>query len=207
MCGSELQSLSYIEVHAYFKSLLFMLCGWVIHANYVQHVISSYNYSLIGSSVFWCCAVMCGLPYLSVSRIKDVLLVGRISFLFYFVFMCYAVRTYCYSLLLCVPKSFDSLLFLERGFIIISYMSYLLLNCYVYELLGLRFELRGLSVFLLFTLPLVIVSSTIGLASSVDFFYKTKRNYLRSYVFRFFLKSGQLSKDWFIFMSLILLYL
>ena len=207
LCGSELQSLSYIEVHAYFKSSLFMLCGWVIHANYVQHVVSSYNYSLIGSSVFWCCAVMCGLPYLSVSRIKDVLLIGGVSFLYYFVFMCYAARTYCYSLLLCAPKSFGSLLFLERGFIIFSYMTYLLFNCYAYELLGLRFELGGLSVVLLFTLPLVFVGSIARLAPSVDFFYKIKRNCLRSYAFRYFLKSGQVSKDWPIFISLIFLYL
>jgi len=61
--GSESQSLSYVEVHAYFKSLLFMLCRWAIHSNYVQHVISNYNYLILGSVVFWCSCVMCGLPF------------------------------------------------------------------------------------------------------------------------------------------------
>lgn len=207
MCGSELQSLCYIEIHAYFKSLLFMLCGWIIHANYIQHVISGYNYSLISSSLFWCCAVMCGLPYFSVSRIKDVLLIGGVSFSFYSLFMCYAARTFCYSLLLCIPKSLEPLLFLERGFIIFSYILYLSLNCYVYSLLGYRFELGGLSIFLLFILPLVFISFVFGLSSSVDYFYKMKSNHLRSYVFRYFLKSGQISKDWAIFVFVLFFYL
>jgi len=207
MCGSEIQSLSYVEVHAYFKSLLFMLCGWAIHANYVQHVVSSYNYLIVSSSLFWCCAVMCGLPYLSVSGIKDVLLVGGISFFFYLLFMSYAYRTCNYSLLLCCPSSLESLTFLEGGFIMLSYVVYLLTSCYFYELLGLRLEFRGLSVFILFLLPVMLLGLLITLVSSVDYFYKTKRFYLRSYVFGHFLKSGQLSKDWFIFILFIFFYL
>ena len=207
MCGSEVQSLSYVEAHAYFKSLLFMLCRWAIHANYVQHVVSSYNYFIIGSSLFWCCAVMCGLPYFSVSGIKDVLLVGGISLFFYVLFMSYAFRTYNYSLLLCVPSSFESLIFLEGGFIMLSYVIYLFMSCYVYELLGLGFEFRRIPVFFIFCIPLLLLSLLITLVSSVDYFYKIKRFFLRSYVFRHFLKSGQLSKDWFIFICLILFYL
>merc|ERR1719477_477540 len=91
--GSERQSLSYVEVHAYFKSLLFMLCGWAIHSNYVQYVVSSYNYLLLGSSVFWCSCVMCGLPFFSVARVKDVLLLGGCFIVFYLIFMAYAYRT------------------------------------------------------------------------------------------------------------------
>merc|ERR1712012_1285734 len=98
---SECQSLSYVEVHAYFKSLLFMLCGWAIHANYVQYVISSYNYLLLGSSVFWCSCVMCGLPFFSVAGIKDVLLLGGCFIFFYYlaylVFNLYVAEVFRYG--------------------------------------------------------------------------------------------------------------
>ena len=88
--GSECQSLSYVEVHAYFKSLLFMLCRWAIHSNYVQYLISNYNYLILGSVVFWCSCVMCGLPFFSVAGIKDVLLIRRCFIVFYLVFIVYA---------------------------------------------------------------------------------------------------------------------
>ena len=207
MCGSELQSLSYVEVHAYFKSLLFMLCGWSIHANYTQHVVSSYNYLIIGSSIFWCCAVMCGLPYFSVSRIKDILLIRRVSSFFYLIFMSYAFRTFSYSLLLGLPNSREPLTFLERRFIMFYYLIYLNFSCYVCELLRLRIELGGLPVFLLFILPILFAGILMTLVSSIDYFYKFKRTSIRAYVFGYFLKSGLISKKWFLFVFFFLVYL
>merc|ERR1712131_347197 len=170
MCGSESQSLSYVEVHAYFKSLLFMLCGWSIHANYTQNVLSSYNYLIIGSSLFWCCSVLC-----------------------YLVFMSYAFRTFSYSLLLSLPNSREPLTFLERRFIMVYYLLYLNLSCYVCELSGLRAELGGLSVLLLFLFPILFAGLVATLVSSIDCFYKFKRTSVRAYAFGYFLKSGLIS--------------
>merc|ERR1712157_683161 len=104
---------SYVEVHAYFKSLLFMLCRWAIHSNYVQYLISNYNYLVLGSSVFWCSCVMCGLPFFSVARIKDVLLIRSCFIVFYLIFIVYAYRTFYYSLLLRYARSYSPLLFLD----------------------------------------------------------------------------------------------
>jgi len=88
--GSECQSLFYVEVHALFKSLLFMLCGWVIHANYVQFVLSFYNYCAIRGAVLLSTVVMCGLPFFSVAGIKDVFLIGSLALFFVFSFLHYA---------------------------------------------------------------------------------------------------------------------
>merc|ERR1711873_331455 len=93
------------------KSLLFMLCRWAIHSNYVQYLISNYNYLVLGSSVFWCSCVMCGLPFFSVARIKDVLLIRSCFIVFYLIFIVYAYRTFYYSLLLRYARSYSPFLF------------------------------------------------------------------------------------------------
>jgi len=205
--GSECQSLSYVEVHAYFKSLLFMLCGWAIHANYVQYVISSYNYLLLGSSVFWCSCVMCGLPFFSVAGIKDVLLLGGCFIFFYLVFMAYAYRTFYYSILLTRPRFYSSLLFLEGGHIFTYYLVYLVFNLYVAEVFRYGFELGRILVLFIFLLPLFFSFLMIGsLNSSVDFYYSIKSFGLRLYVFSSLLSYRMALKDWSLFFLLLFLY-
>ena len=206
--GSECQSLCYVEVHAYFKSLLFMLCGWAIHSNYVQYVLSGYNYLLLGSSVFCCSCVMCGLPFFSVAGIKDILLIGCFSVYFYLLFVLYAYRTFYYSLLLSAPRFLESLVFLEGRHIFSYYVIYLILNFYLIDLFGFRQEIRGLLVLLVFLLPLLITFFIGGhLVSSVDFYYRIKSFGLRLRIFNSFLNSGFLIKDWSLFLILIVLYL
>jgi len=204
---SECQSLSYVEVHAYFKSLLFMLCGWAIHANYVQYVISSYNYLLLGSSVFWCSCVMCRLPFFSVARVKDVLLLRRCFIFFYLIFMAYAYWTFYYSILLTRPRFYSSLLFLEGRHIFTYYLVYLIFNLYVAEVFRYGFELRGILVLFIFLLPLLFSFLLIrSLNSSVDFYYSVKTFGLRLYVFSSLFSYRMAIKDWSLFFLLLFLY-
>merc|ERR1711915_963498 len=104
--GSECQSLSYVEVHAYFKS-----------------------------SVFWCSCVMCRLPFFSVAGIKDVLLLRGCFIFFYLIFMVYAYRTFYYSILLTRPRFYSSLLFLEGRHIFTYYLVYLVLFIFLLPLI------------------------------------------------------------------------
>lgn len=196
MLGSESQSLSYVEIHAFFKSLLFMLCGWLIHSNYIQHVISGYNYYFLRSGVFWCCGFMCRLPFFSVARVKDMMLIGTISLCFYFIFLIYAYRTFNYSLLLRNPVSGSPLGFLEAGHILIVYVVYVLMSIYVCELPLLGKDLRGTRVLALLLLPVFLSLISGQLSYSVDLFYKIKRSAVRSYIFSSIFQSGQILKDW-----------
>jgi len=200
---SECQSLSYVEVHAYFKSLLFMLCRWAIHSNYVQYLISNYNYLILGSVVFWCSCVMCGLPFFSVARIKDVLLIRGCFIVFYLVFIVYAYRTFYYSLLLRYARAFNPLFFLEGGHIFSYYLFYSAINIYVYEIFRYGVELGGLLVFFIFLVPLLVAFLIFGsLNSSVDFYYLLKSSGLRLYVFSSAISYGLVLKDWSIFLIL-----
>ena len=205
--GSECQSLSYVEVHAYFKSLLFMLCRWAIHSNYVQYVISNYNYLILGSIVFWCSCVMCGLPFFSAAGIKDVLLIRSCFIIFYLVFICYAYRTFYYSLLLRYARAFNPLFFLEGGHIFSYYLLYSIFNIYVYEIFRYGIELRRFLIFFIFLVPLFISFLIFGsLNSSVDFYYSLKSSRLRLYVFSGIVSYGLVLKDWSIFLILFFLY-
>ena len=206
--GSESQSLSYVEIHAYFKSLLFMLCGWMIHANYVQYVRSSYNYNYLSSCVFWSSFVMCGLPFFSVARVKDVLLIGSLRIRFYSIFICYAYRTVSYSYLLSRPRSIEYLNFIEAGHIVFVYLLYLLLNGYVAEIRSFRVELGRLSILVLLLVPLtwcfyLYLSSIV----SIDFYYKLNTVRWRIYSFKTFLQNNFIKKSYFAIFVLILAYL
>jgi len=205
---SECQSLSYVEVHAYFKSLLFMLCGWAIHANYVQYVVSSYNYLLLGSSVFWCSCVMCGLPFFSVAGVKDVLLLGGCFIVFYLIFMAYAYRTFYYSILLIRPRFYSTLLFLEGRHIFTYYLVYLVFNLYVAEVFRYGLEFGRILVLVVFALPIIFSFLLIGsLNSSVDFYYSVKSFGLRLYIFSGLFSYRMVLKDWSAFLLLLFLYL
>lgn len=208
MMRSESQSLSYVEVHAYFKSLLFMLCGWMIHSNYVQYVGSSYNLCYLSSSVFWCCCVMCGLPFFSVARIKDVLLIRSCFIVFYLIFIVYAYRTFYYSLLLRYARSYSPLLFLESRHIFSYYLVYASFNIYIYEIFGYRAELGRFLVFLVLLSPVLLSFLFFGsLNSSVDFYYSSKSLGLRLYLFRSLFSYGLALKDWSMFLILLIFFI
>merc|ERR1711915_875584 len=166
--GSECQSLSYVEVHAYFKSLL-----------------------------FWCSCVMCRLPFFSVAGIKDVLLLRGCFIFFYLIFMVYAYRTFYYSILLTRPRFYSSLLFLEGRHIFTYYLVYLVFNLYVAEVFRYGFELGRILVLFIFLLPLIFSFLLAGsLNSSVDFYYSAKSSGLRLYVFSSLLSYRMAIKDW-----------
>lgn len=206
--GSECQSLSYVELHAYFKSLLFMLCGWAIHSNYVQYLISNYNYLILNSSVFWCSCVMCGLPFFSVAGIKDVLLIRRCFIIFYLVFIIYAYRTFYYSLLLRYARSYNSLFFLEGRHIFSYYLFYVLFNIYVYEIFRYGFDLRRFLVFFVILLPVLFSFLVFGsLNASVDIYYLFKSFRARLYVFSGLFSYGLVLKDWSMFLILFFFYI
>ena len=208
MMRSESQSLSYVEVHAYFKSLLFMLCGWMIHSNYVQYVGSSYDLCYLSSSVFWCCCVMCGLPFFSVSRIKDVLLLGSLGIRFYIIFVSYAYRTLSYSFLLRRSRFFDPLNFSEARHIVSIYLIYLCLNRYVAEISSFRIELRGSGIFLLLLFPLIwSLFLFVFISTSIDFYYKLKISSWRVYNFKTISHNNFLKKSYFTVVFISLLYL
>ena len=206
--GSECHSLSYVEAHAYFKSLLFMLCRWAIHSNYVQYLISNYNYLVLGSSVFWCSCVMCGLPFFSVARIKDVLLIRSCFIVFYLIFIVYAYRTFYYSLLLRYARSYSPLLFLESRHIFSYYLVYASFNIYIYEIFGYRAELGRFLVFLVLLFPVFLSFLFFGsLNSSVDFYYSSKSLGLRLYLFRSLFSYGLALKDWSMFLVLLIFFI
>ena len=208
MMGSESQSLSYVEVHAYFKSLLFMLCGWMIHSNYVQYSVSNYNFCYLSSSVFWCCCVMCGLPFFSVARIKDVLLIRSLGIRFYVVFISYAYRTLSYSFLLGRSRFLEPLNFSEARHIVSIYLIYLCLNSYVAEISSFRVEFRRSGVFLLLFIPIAwSILLFVFITTSVDFYYKLKISSWRVYNFKTISQNNFLKKSNFIVVFIILLYL
>lgn len=203
--GSEIGSLSYIEVHAFFKSLLFMLCGWLIHSNYIQHVDSRYNFYIIGGLVFFCCCVMCGLPFFSVSRIKDVILIRLFFFSFYVFFITYAYWTIIYSILLSSPVSWESMIFYEGGHIFFIYLFYFPLSFYLCESFGLGLEFRRTMVLGLMFLPLLYLCCSFFLVHSVDLNYKFKLSGSRLYLFGSLLKSFNLLKSGFLIVFIFLL--
>ena len=89
----------YVIVHACFKSLMFMVCRWCIHANFSQALSDSSNYRLLSGTLL-CCFCMAGLVFLRVSVIKDPILVGLVMRLRVVVFTVYVVATleYCLEL-------------------------------------------------------------------------------------------------------------
>ena len=130
---SELRGSNYILVHAFFKSLLFMSCGWLIHANFSQFVKSNYNYSLISRCIFFLCFVMCGLPFFSVARIKDVVLFSPLSGFFFIIFFVYAGTTILYSKKLSSIVSKEHIIISEVGSIILIYCIYFILNFFCFS--------------------------------------------------------------------------
>lgn len=190
MLGSEMESSMYVEAHAYFKSLLFMFCGWIIHANYVQHINSNYNNQIIMRCVFMCCANMCGMPMMSVSRMKDVLLLRNRNYSFHLIFFFYAMCTLYYSASLRKPRRGESIKFIDGCFILSALLLYSLFSYYVVDLFGL---LARAGCFRLLVLSVLLYSGLIlrpNLAySSVDIPYKFKGPQIRLYHFGSFIKS------------------
>ena len=205
MMGTDSVSLSYSLIDGLLKFLLVLLCGWLTHANYVQHTISKYNYQFLRSSVFWCCRFMCGLPFCVGFELKDLIVLGSVSLMIYFIFLVYACRTFSYGVILGDPVPAVTLNFLESGHILVMYAFYILLSAYVCELPSLGAEWRRMGVFtplyLFFLLPLL----SIRLAYYVDLFYKIKR--LNIFGIIGMSQSGQYSKNWAVLLSLLFLLL
>jgi len=91
--------LLYVIVHACFKSLMFMVCGWCIHANFSQSLRDMSNYRVMGSTAL-CCFCMAGLVFLGVAVIKDPILIGLVMGSIVCLFVIYVVATleYCVEL-------------------------------------------------------------------------------------------------------------
>ena len=96
--GSRL-GLLYVIIHACFKSLMFMVCGWCIHANFSQSLGDMSNYRLMSSTAL-CCFCMARLVFLRVAVIKDPILIGVILRSVVALFIVYVVATleYCVEL-------------------------------------------------------------------------------------------------------------
>jgi len=97
--GRSRLRLLYVIVHACFKSLMFMVCGWCIHANFSQSLRDTSNYRVMGSTVL-CCLCMARLVFLGVAVIKDPILIGLVMGLVVRLFTIYVVATleYCVEL-------------------------------------------------------------------------------------------------------------
>jgi len=96
--GARLRLL-YVIIHACFKSLMFMICRWCIHANFSQSLGDMSNYRIMGSTAL-CCFCMAGLVFLGVAVIKDPVLIRLIMGSIVFLFIIYVVATleYCVEL-------------------------------------------------------------------------------------------------------------
>ena len=121
LLGGGQVAVLYIFVHAYFKSLMFMICGYHIHATNTQSIVNSNNTVLMVGSLV-CLATMSGYPFLNVAKIKDQFLFvrGANSFLMVHVFLLYAWATCMYSMRLSTVRSANSTMFSIGGVYVVG---------------------------------------------------------------------------------------
>jgi len=116
LLGSTQVAVLYVFIHAYFKSLMFMICGYHIHATNTQSIVNSNNTVLMVASLI-CLATMSGYPFFNVAKIKDQFLFTRRvdSFLLIHVFLAYAWSTVVYSMRLSTVRSANTVMFSVGG--------------------------------------------------------------------------------------------
>ena len=87
----------YVFVHAFFKSLMFMIVGWQIHGSNSQSS-SNDNNSYILIPTLLALLTMCGLIYFNVAIVKDQIITGSNGQNFLeLIFVFYALTTVFYS--------------------------------------------------------------------------------------------------------------
>ena len=158
----------YVFVHAYFKSLMFMICGYHIHATNTQGIVNSNNTVLMVGSLV-CLATMSGYPFFNVAKIKDQFLFvrGWESFLFVHVFILYAWATVVYSMRLSTLRAANLVLFSVGG---------------IYVVRALLLSLGG------FARGCLSVGSTYGVATLVEsLLFLVLLKYLVQVVFNYYL--------------------
>lgn len=115
LLGSAQVAVLYVFIHAYFKSLMFMICRYHIHATNTQSIVNSNNTVLTVGSLI-CLATMSGYPFFNVAKIKDQFLFTRgvDGFLLVHVFLFYAWSTAVYSMRLSTMRSANAVAFSIR---------------------------------------------------------------------------------------------
>lgn len=93
-------TMSYVYVHAFFKSLIFIVCRIIIHAIKVQ-LIREMTIKSNKALIFFRCVIMIGFPFLSVSIIKDrFILNNSISIKVFCLIYAYSTVAYSISLIM-----------------------------------------------------------------------------------------------------------
>lgn len=93
-------TMSYVYVHAFFKSLIFIVCRIIIHAIKVQ-LIREITIKSNKALIFFRCVIMIGFPFLSVSIIKDrFILNNSISIKVFCLIYAYSTVAYSISLIM-----------------------------------------------------------------------------------------------------------
>lgn len=201
----NLFSLFYITVHAFFKSLMFMSCGWSIHGNFVQWVSSNYNF-IFFRSFFICVINMLRLFSLSVSLLKDqILLYGNYFIIFIFIF--YASATLYYSLTLLKISSFGKYKFQENDIFIITFLLFSLFNLFCFFFFNIVLKISLFVLLFLFLLIYLIKNKIyyFSFLQIIDIYYR-KMNFsfnLRTFQFSFLFLTFN---NFFLFIILIILF-
>lgn len=116
LLGGTQVAVVYVFIHAYFKSLMFMICRYHIHGTNTQSIVNSNNTILMVGSLI-CLATMSGYPFFNVAKTKDQFLFtgGSDRPLLVCVFLFYAWSTVAYSIRLSTVRSANVVLFSASG--------------------------------------------------------------------------------------------
>lgn len=98
--GSMSHTISYVYVHAFFKSLMFIVCRVIIHAIKMQ-LIREITIKSNKILLFFGCVIIIRFPFLSVSVIKDRFILNN-SILIKIFCLIYAYSTISYSMALII---------------------------------------------------------------------------------------------------------
>jgi len=209
LIGTGIFSLLYVTVHAFFKSLMFMSCGWSIHGNFLQWVCSNYNLIFFRSFLF-CVFNMIRFFGLSVSLLKDQVLLFR-NYLIIIIFFFYACATLFYSISLLKVSSYGKLKFQESGIFILSFILFTLFN-FSFFFLGFSFFKVSLIFLLLFFSIIYLLknfSTFFFTTHLVDIYYSKINLSFNIGTYQFFLWLNFISYNFmyvFIFLTFLLIF-
>ena len=181
-------SIQYVLIHAFFKSLMFMICRWMIHGNFNQWV-SSHNNNVFNYLMWRAILSMIRMPFLRVSYVKDLILQMR-GFMLISVFMIYAFSTMIYSINLLSLSSYSLYKFLSRRWLFHILCIYMMMVLLFLSNIGIEVDMR-----LIYTLVnlgimilLLLVFAKIRTVTIVDIYYKRNMRHfdiIRSLPFSF----------------------
>nr|UTN43165.1 NADH dehydrogenase subunit 5 [Pessoaiella absita] len=159
--GMILSSLIHMVIHAFFKSLLFMVAGYIIHCNSNNQDIrlisvSSFNYS-VGVSLIISLFSMMGMPFFSGFFSKEILLVSMLDFISFV-----KMISFFFSVMLTCWYSFRLLLYLLWNGSIMSMEDSLSFEWVIFFIMSIYSSIGGVMISLFIDWSLWFVPSLVS---------------------------------------------